>query len=121
MAATGRIGKEENVDILLNSRLGPELLRVLITGSFFALGIVVGWLLGKWRRYRQLRQAERGEAREVLTIEKILLERLPDGLEAHAESARAAATRSRRSFPIPRRATRSWPGSRRRRPPSRWS
>jgi hypothetical protein len=81
MAANGRSGKELNVDILLNSRLGPELLRVLITGSFFGLGIMVGWLLGKWRRLRQLRQAERGEAREVLTIEKILLERQPDGLE----------------------------------------
>jgi hypothetical protein len=69
------------VDTLLNSRLGPELLRVLVTGSFFGLGIVVGWLLGKWRRHRQLRQAERGEAREVLTIEKILLQRLPDGAE----------------------------------------
>src|SRR3954452_12441478 len=81
MAATGRIGKEENVDILLNSRLGPELLRILITGSFFGLGIAVGWLLGKWRRHRQLRRAERGEAREVLTIEKIILERQPDGIE----------------------------------------
>jgi hypothetical protein len=73
--------RNSNVDILLNSRLGPELLRIVITGSFFGLGIVVGWLLGKWRRHRQLRQAERGEAREVLTIEKIILERQPDGRE----------------------------------------
>ena len=63
------------VDVFLNSRLGPELLRIVVTGSFFGLGIVVGWLLGIWRRYRQRRLAERGEAREVLTIEKILLER----------------------------------------------
>ena len=69
------------VDVLLNSRFGPELLRVLITGSFFALGIVVGWLLSIWRRYRQRRLAERGEAREVLTIEKVLLEQSPDGQE----------------------------------------
>ena len=67
------------VDVLLNSRLGPELLRILVTGSLFALGMLFGWLLGilRWRRLR--RQAERGEAREVLTIEKILLERRPDG------------------------------------------
>ncbi len=69
------------MDALLNSRFGPELLRILLTGSFFLLGILVGWLLGKWRRHRQLRQAERGEAREVLTIEKILLEVHPDGRE----------------------------------------
>jgi hypothetical protein len=69
------------VDDLLNSRFAPEILRVLFTGSFFVLGMVVGWLLGFWRRFRQRRMAERGEAREVLTIEKILLERRPDGRE----------------------------------------
>ncbi len=65
----------------MNSRLGPELLRLLVTGSLFALGMLLGWLLGylRWRRLR--RQAERGEAREVLTIEKVLLERRPDGQE----------------------------------------
>jgi len=70
-----------DVDVLLNSRLGPELLRILVTGSLFALGMLFGWLLGilRWRRLR--RQAERGEAREVLTIEKILLESRPDGQE----------------------------------------
>jgi hypothetical protein len=54
---------------------------VLITGAFFALGFVVGWLLGLWRRYQLRRMAERGEAREVLTLEKIILERRPDGQE----------------------------------------
>jgi hypothetical protein len=69
------------VDVLLNSRLGPELLRIVLTGSLFLLGISLGWLLGLWRRRRLLRQAERGEAREVLTLEKILLERRADGTE----------------------------------------
>ncbi|MGC8638915.1 MAG: LapA family protein [Isosphaeraceae bacterium] len=64
---------------LLNSRFAPEIPRVLFTGSFFVLGMVVGWLLGFWRRFRQRRMAERGEAREVLTLEKILLEPRPDG------------------------------------------
>ena len=34
------------MDVLLNSRLGPELLRILVTGSLFALGMLFGWLLG---------------------------------------------------------------------------
>ena len=70
-----------HVDVFMNSRFAPEILRTLITGLFFALGIMVGWLLAFWRRYRQRRMAERGEAREVLTIEKILLERGDDGRE----------------------------------------
>jgi hypothetical protein len=69
------------VDVLLNSPLGPELLRIAVTGSFFLLGIAVGWILSWRRRQRLLRQAERGEAREVVTLEKILLERGADGTE----------------------------------------
>ncbi len=67
------------MDVFWNSRFAPELLRLLLTGSLFALGMLFGWFLGllRWRRLR--RQAERGEAREVLTLEKILLERRPDG------------------------------------------
>ena len=75
----------------------------MITGSFFALGIVVGWLLGVWRRYRQRRLAERGEAREVLTIEKILLERKPDGQRDHADPL-VRARSDRRRLSQPRRA-----------------
>ncbi len=69
------------VDVILNSRFAPEVLRVLITGALFAAGMVLGWLLGLWRWRRLRRQAERGEAREVLTIEKVVLERRPDGPE----------------------------------------
>src|SRR3954454_16419099 len=72
--------RERNVGVnaLLNAPLGTELIRIAITGSFFLLGLGLGWALGKWRHYRQLREAERGEAREVLTIEKILVNLLPD-------------------------------------------
>ena len=49
------------MDALLNAPLGTELIRIAITGSFFLLGMAMGWVLSKWRRYRQLRQAERGE------------------------------------------------------------
>ena len=69
------------MDVFLNSHLGPELLRSLVTSSQFVLGMLFGWLLGIWRWRRLRRQAERGEAREVLTMEKILLERRPDGQE----------------------------------------
>jgi hypothetical protein len=37
------------------------------------LGLLAGWLLGRWRRYRLRRQAEGGDAREVVAIEKILV------------------------------------------------
>jgi hypothetical protein len=43
------------------------------------LGLVVGWLLGRWRRYRLLRRIEGGDAREVVVIEKVLLRDHPDG------------------------------------------
>jgi len=67
------------VDGLLNSRFGPELLRIALTGAIFALGMVAGWLLGWWRRRRQLLEASQGVAREVLTLEKVLIEARPDG------------------------------------------
>jgi hypothetical protein len=43
------------------------------------LGLVLGWLLGRFRRYRLRRQAEGGDAREVVAIEKILIRDYPDG------------------------------------------
>jgi hypothetical protein len=47
----------------------------------FALGVVAGRLWGMWHRYRQLKKAERGESEEVVTIEKIVLDRRLDGTE----------------------------------------
>src|SRR5438270_11402281 len=43
------------------------------------LGVVLGWLLGKWRRHRLLRQIEAGSAREMVAIEQILIKDHADG------------------------------------------
>lgn len=67
------------VEGLWNSPLRVEFLRILATATFFVLGIVAGRLWAMWRRYRQLRMAERGESQDVVTIEKIVLDRRVDG------------------------------------------
>jgi hypothetical protein len=42
-------------------------------------GVVLGWLLGRWRRYRQWRRVAHGDAREVIAIEQMLVSEQPDG------------------------------------------
>jgi hypothetical protein len=69
------------VEALWNSPLRVEVLRILATTIFFVLGILAGRLWAMWRRYRQLRIAERGESEDVVTIEKIILDRSPNGRE----------------------------------------
>src|ERR1700679_2022609 len=69
------------IEVLWNSPLRVEVLRIVATTVFFVLGIVAGRLWGMWRRHRQLKMAERGESQDVVTIEKILLDRRPDGCE----------------------------------------
>jgi hypothetical protein len=69
------------LDFLWSSPWRGEVLRILATGAFFVLGVLAGRLWAMWRRYRQLKIAERGESREVVTIEKIILDRRPDGSE----------------------------------------
>jgi hypothetical protein len=69
------------VEFLWNSPLRVEVLRILATTIFFVLGIVAGRLWAMWRRHRQLKMAERGESQDVVTIEKIILDRLPAGSE----------------------------------------
>jgi hypothetical protein len=69
------------VEDLWNTPLRVEILRILATGFLFALGVVAGRLWAMWRRYRQLKIAERGESEDVVTIEKIVLDRRADGTE----------------------------------------
>jgi hypothetical protein len=67
------------VEGLWNSPLRVEILRIAATATFFVLGIVAGRLWAMWRRHRQIKMAERGESQDVVTIEKIILDRRPDG------------------------------------------
>jgi len=64
-----------------NSPLRVEILRVVATGAFFILGVLAGRLWAMWRRYRQKKTAERGVSEDVVTIEKILLDRRDDGTQ----------------------------------------
>jgi hypothetical protein len=48
-------------------------LLLMLVGGF------VGWLLARWRRWRLMRQIEGGDARDVATIEQILVREQPDG------------------------------------------
>lgn len=43
------------------------------------LGVVLGWLLGRWRRHRLKRQVSGGDMRELIAIEQILVREQPDG------------------------------------------
>jgi hypothetical protein len=69
------------VEGLWNSPLRGEILRILATGLFFLLGVIAGRLWSMWRRYRQIKLAERGQSEEVVSIEKILLDHRADGTE----------------------------------------
>ena len=66
---------------LWNSPLRMEILRVVATGAFFILGVVAGQLWAMWRRHRQKQIALRGVSEDVVTIEKILLDRRDDGTQ----------------------------------------
>jgi hypothetical protein len=69
------------VDAFWNFPFRNEVVRVAATVVMFLLGVVAGRLWAMYRRHRQLKLAERGESHDVVTIEKILLDRLPDGTE----------------------------------------
>jgi hypothetical protein len=43
------------------------------------VGVAVGWLFARWRRHRLLRRLECGDARDVVTVEQILVREQPDG------------------------------------------
>jgi len=63
----------ETLDLVL------EYLKVhFVQGLLLALlGLAVGWLLGRWRRYRLLQRVQVGDAREVVAIEQVLVKDCP--------------------------------------------
>jgi hypothetical protein len=71
----------QNAGNLWNSPFRTEILRVAVTAAIFVLGVAAGRFWAMLRRYRQLKMAERGESDEVLTIEKIIIDRREDGTE----------------------------------------
>jgi hypothetical protein len=70
-----------NVDAFWDFPLRNEVLRIAATGAFFLLGVLAGRLWAMYRRHRQIKLAERGESHDVVTIEKLILERREDGRE----------------------------------------
>jgi hypothetical protein len=62
-----------------------EILNLIKTNHFVhgilltLCGLVIGWILGYWRRYRQMRRVYGGDAREVVAIEQILVKEQNDG------------------------------------------
>ena len=71
-------GQMEN---FFRAPLRVEILRILASGVIFLLGLLAGRIWGMWRRYRQHQLAEQGRSEDVATIEKIILDRRPDGTE----------------------------------------
>jgi hypothetical protein len=52
----------------------------MVQGVLFTLlGVVIGWVLAWWRRYRLHQQVRGGDAREVVAIEQILIADQADG------------------------------------------
>jgi hypothetical protein len=72
---------ETFVDAILAIPWETEFVRVAISGLVFASGFLVSRLWEMYRRHRQLRRAEQGQSDEVVTIEKIVVDRRPDGTE----------------------------------------
>jgi len=63
---------EEILDLIKTNHFVQGILLTL-------LGLIIGWILGRWRRYRQMRRVYGGDAREVVAIEQILIKEQADG------------------------------------------
>ncbi len=59
---------------------------------FTLCGLAIGWLLGRWRRYRMLRRIAGGDAREVVAVDQILVHDYPDGRTTMRNRACGAGT-----------------------------
>jgi hypothetical protein len=59
---------------------------------FTLLGLAMGWLLGRWRRFRLRRRIVGGDAREVVAIDQVIVCDYPDGRTAMRKRAYGSAS-----------------------------
>jgi hypothetical protein len=69
------------MDAFLRFVESPTAERIFASLAIFFIGGLIGWAGHKWRQFRLQRQIERGDARDVATIEKILIDRDETGRE----------------------------------------
>jgi hypothetical protein len=69
------------LDAFLRLLNGQTAQRILESMALLIMGGLLGWVGHKWRQFRLHQQIEKGDARDVATIEKILINRNSDGVE----------------------------------------
>ncbi len=69
------------MDAILHFLENPSAERAFASLMLFIIGGMLGWLGHRWRHYRLQRQIEQGDARDVATVEKILIDRDAEGNE----------------------------------------
>ncbi len=69
------------MDAFLHFLESPTAERIFASLALVIIGGLLGWLGHKWRQFRQQRQVEQGDARDVATIEKIVIDRDASGRE----------------------------------------
>lgn len=69
------------MDAILHLLTNPTVERVVASLALIVIGGLLGWVGHRWRHYRLQRQVEEGDARDVATIEKILIDRDADGVD----------------------------------------
>ncbi len=69
------------MDVLIHFLNSPTAERILASIALLIVGGLLGWLGHRWRHYRLHRQILRGDARDVATIEKVLVDLDPEGRE----------------------------------------
>ena len=69
------------MDAFLRFLESPTAERIFASLALVVIGGFIGWVGHKWRHFRLQRQIERGDARDVATIEKILIDRDESGRE----------------------------------------
>ena len=70
-----------NVDAVFHFLTTPTAERILASLALVIIGGTLGWVGHRWRHFRLQRQIEAGDARDVVSIEKIIIDRDPQGRE----------------------------------------